>query len=214
MTCEHRPTTPDYETAIIALDGHVSPAEVWLGLHANAKIWPEANRAEQDQIDENDLSVLSALQAFPAKKWSALCSALGWTPYGISALSWCQDGNIHDMIKGWQENDFLLTPEPVSIRPARLMNPALIPASSLLSDFILAGNNNNTQICFYIAASQNPIQIDVADHALAEAAPQLADFLIDHITRLGEQDKDYLQSSEIPLKTLHSVFERFPKGVY
>lgn len=177
-------------------------ADVWTSLHASAEAWQRAAEDAdlQARIDESDLSIMQTLCEVPAVRWHGLCDALGWTPYGSAALSWCAGADIDAVRDTWEATGTVLTPDPVVRRPARFLNPALIPASRKLSDLVRAGAGSNLQICLFIAARAEPVEIDLPRETLHGAAPQLTDFL-----RVGLQHRATPAPEDADLVSLFSA---------
>ncbi|TQM90403.1 hypothetical protein BD293_0039 [Roseinatronobacter monicus] len=157
--------------------------DIWQGLHANAKAWPVnpyglASAAQnRTLIDGTDLSVLRALAAYPGAGWSALCTAAGWTSYGAVALSWCQGATLPQVLDAWLASGFSLKPLPEYERPARLLNPTLLPQTRSLSALVEAAQPNAFALCVMIAHSPEPLDFDMSLETLQSVPqPQLAAF--------------------------------------
>lgn len=166
----------------IDLAENITPADIWQGLHLSALAWEgvanDHGQAEQRaMIDQSDISVLSALSEYPAERWKHLCDATGWTVYGAVALSWCADADLPSVWEGWLASGFALIPSPVFERPARLLNPALMPQTRQLSALIAASTPSSLGLCAMIAASDAPLKIDMTAAQLKNAPAQIASFL-------------------------------------
>lgn len=167
---------------VVDLSENMTPVDVWQGLHLSARAWQEVPAGpDQDvqraSIDESDLSILSVLSNYPAGHWKRLCEATGWTVYGAVALSWCSSAELNDIWEGWLASGSPLMPRPVSERPARLINPALLPKTRNLSALIKASSPNTLGLCALIAASDAPLNIDMSAQQFVNAPPMVASFM-------------------------------------
>jgi len=195
-------TTPDTSSSdtgpaskpgsVVTVGDNLTLADVWTSLHASAEVWRNVphDAAQQERIDDSDLSMLRNLSRVPAALWQKLCEALGWTVYGSVGLSRCEGAEIGMVCAAWEASATVLTPDPVACRPAWLLNPALVPESRKLSDLMMAGEDSNLQICLFIAARSEPIEINLPEDTLQGAAPQLADFLRADLRRRNQPDAE------------------------
>ena len=179
---------------VIDLADNITPVDVWQGLHLSATAWQlvpdDAGQNEQRAlIDQSDLSVLSSLSEFPAERWTSLCDATGWTVYGSIALSWCAGGTLAQVWEGWLSSGYPLMPMPEYERPARLLNPALLPKSGKLSELIAASTPSTLGLCALIAASDAPLEIDLSAEQLKNAPAQIAAFLKSRMIMRGKENK-------------------------
>ncbi|WP_226554417.1 hypothetical protein [Celeribacter naphthalenivorans] len=131
-----------------------------------------------------DRTFLKELQSYNSKKWLSLCDALGPTVYGAIALSWCKDAELSQVWEGWHASGFPLKPSPEFERPARFINPTLMPVSDSLHDILNAEARKHEDseihtlaICARIAAVQGPLKFDIPLDSLKTAPPQIAAFL-------------------------------------
>ena len=157
-------------------------ADTWLTLHKNAKAWikaPLGNIQNEDRalFDAATMNSLSALQNIDASVWEALCIGTGVTVYGAVALSWCEGADIQDVWNGWETSGFPLKPLPEYERPARFLNPALMPKTRSLKGIVDAVGNSSLAICAAIASSPEPLEFDLDPKVMQSAKPQLAAFL-------------------------------------
>lgn len=174
----------------VDLGDGLTPVDIWQGLHAGARSWERTGygmAGDQDRtlIDASDLSVLRSLQNFPAASWRDLCSAAGWTVYGSIALAWCQGATVVQVWDGWLASEFPLKPLPEYERPARFLNPALIPQTQSLVG--IAGWVNglgykysptyDLAIAAVIAGLKAPLIFDMGPELMLQARPQIAAFL-------------------------------------
>ena len=170
-------------TGVTDLGDGLTVVDIWQGLHANAIAWqahPYGASAVQNRmlIDGTDLSVLRALAAYPCASWAALCAAAGWTAYGAVALSWCEGATLPQVFDGWRASGFPLKPLPEYERPARFINPALLPQTRKLSELATAAEPDILALCAMIAHSPEPPEFDVPHPSLRGTPnPQVAAFL-------------------------------------
>ncbi|TNE64061.1 MAG: hypothetical protein EP336_16420 [Rhodobacteraceae bacterium] len=139
---------------------------------------------EEGRITHNIRTLCHSMAQIPADKWSGLCSSIGPTVYGAIALSWCKDAELSQVWEGWHASGFPLKPSPEFERPARFINPALMPVSDSLHDILNAEARKHEDpeihtlaICARIAAVQGPLKFDIPLDSLKTAPPQIAAFL-------------------------------------
>ena len=179
-----------------ALDASLTLADIWSGLHADHAAWISAEPNLQASLDESDLSLLRELATVEASRWQQLCDALGWTPLGAVALSWCAGASLRNTREAWAASGADLTPAPASRRPARLLNPALRPERSRLSDLALACEDDDLQLCILIVAAPEPLDIDLPPESLKTASPRVASLLHDILARRPEiTERERMQMS-------------------
>ena len=194
---------------VVDLADNITPVDVWQGLHLSALGWQSVpddhGQAQQrDAIDQSDISVLGSLADFPAERWISLCDATGWTVYGSVALSWCAGATLPQVWEGWLASGYPLIPLPEYERPARLLNPDLLPKTRQLSGLIAASTPSSLGLCALIATSDAPIAIDLSSEQLKNAPPQIAAFLKSRLLSAA--------SAKAADRNLLAVFERTLSG--
>ena len=164
---------------------------LWNKIHENAVFWMNIPIGSER---ENDLSLLddaiasivtSSITKVEYNHWHGLCSAAGWTSYGAIALSWCKDPAIADVWSGWLSSGFPLKPLPEFERPARFINPALLPQADSLSGiatWVKAQGYKDAAtydlaLCAVIAALKTPLIFDIEAEKLRKLSPQISAFL-------------------------------------
>ena len=156
--------------------------DIWQLIHSNANAWNNISDSktlisDRSTIDENISSFYPVVEQIPSIKWLSFCTAAGMTVYGAVALSWCKDAKIEQVWDGWEASGFPLKPLPEFERPARFINPDLLPKTSSLAQIIAFSPDKTLPICAMIAALKEPLVFDLpADH-LKNANPQIASFL-------------------------------------
>jgi hypothetical protein len=186
------PNSSDPLLGVIDLADDIAPVDVWQGLHYNAVAWRDipddvGQDAQRAQIDASDLSLLGVLSEYPADRWMNLCDATGWTVYGAIALSWCSGAELANVWEGWLASGYPLLPTPECERPARLLNPALLPETRNLSGLIAASTPSTLGLCAMIAASDKPLTIDLSAQQLKNAPAQIASFLKSSLLSSGHK---------------------------
>lgn len=162
----------------------------WVSLHINAQLEQDILQNTRLSHERNRVvcelqSVLESLQELDAKNWASLCNISGMTIYGAVALSWCQDAKLPQVWEGWHASRFPLKPLPEYERPARFLNPALLPQSNKLSEIVAHVNAQKLEtpelydlaVCATIVALKDPLDFDFAPDAYAKIRPQIAAFL-------------------------------------
>ena len=127
------------------------------------------------------------LQKIDVSKWLNIGIGAGWTVYGAVALSWCKDARIEHVREGWEVSGFPLKPLPEFERPARFINPELLPKTSSLAAIINFCPNETLPICAMIAALKEPLVFDLPTEHLKNANPQLASFLKSRMEQNGDR---------------------------
>ena len=186
---------PNALQGVIDLGDGLTPIDIWQGLHANAHAWidsPYGVSQEQDRIliDGTDISVLRALSVYPVKKWIALCEAVGWTAYGAVGLSWCEGAELPQIWEAWEASGSALKPLPEYERPARFINPALLPRTRKITDIINLTKPNKLAFGALVAASSEPLIFDLSAAVLVQAEPQLAAFLKSRMLQVSNRSTE------------------------
>lgn len=173
----------------IDLDGGLTPSDVWVRIHKNIDriiSYEALPRLPQETnfIQRDTLGLLGMLKSLDFNRWYAVCFGSGMTVYGAIALSWCKDAELSQVWEGWHASGFPLKPSPEFERPARFINPALMPVSDSLYDILNAEARKHEDleihtlaICARIAAVQGPLKFDIPLDSLKTAPPQIAAFL-------------------------------------
>lgn len=165
--------------------------ELWQRFSYDHRSWVKATSSQNEKLieiyDERTSHNLNVLKEFPAVKWTAIGFAAGMTVYGAVALSWCKDAEIKDVWEGWEASGFPLKPLPEFERPARFVNPALMPKTRSLKGIVDEMGNSSIAICAAIAFSPEPLEFDLDPKMMKSAKPQLASFLKSRM--LEKQDR-------------------------
>ena len=120
---------------------------IWHTLHHYAENppfnedWLKQSETECDTLTSEKL-LLKELQAVEAERWKLLGLAAGWTPYAAVSLSWCLQAQLQDVFDCWDNVFSNRPPDVAHLRPARLLNPALLP-KPCLSEIIEVGKTYN-----------------------------------------------------------------------
>lgn len=94
------------------------------------------------------------------------------------ALSWCEGATLPQVFDGWRASGFPLKPLPEYERPARFINPALLPQTRKLSELATAAEPDILALCAMIAHSPEPLEFDVPHPSLRGSPnPQVVAFL-------------------------------------
>lgn len=163
--------------------------ERWYDIHKNAisfeQLMRERDAATASLIDQGSQGQFEKLAEVDAGIWNSLCLGLGMTVYGAIALSWCKDAELQQVWEGWLTSGFPLKPLPEYERPARFINPALMPQTNKLTGMLEAFNDKypdsqttySLAICAAIASLKEPLDFDLSTDSLTKATPQIASFL-------------------------------------
>lgn len=171
--------------------------EIWAKLHRLARGWGDLWKSddleyERRHLDRSSRELLSGLEAVPIENWCALSAATGWTAYSAIACSWCKDAEISHVWEGWETSGFPLKPLPEFERPARLLNPALLPKANSLSEIVEAGSNSHIAICAMLAALKEPLVFDMPREIMVKAPPEIAAFLHAKMRQVPQPDQELL----------------------
>lgn len=163
------------------------------------KHW-EAGSEDREIYDALSYEFLGDLRKVSAEDWSNICGGLGHSVYGAVALSWCQGATLAQVWSGWLASGFPLKPLPEYERPARFLNPALLPQTETLNQITGWVNEQrypdaatyDLALSALIAGSQTPVELDMVPEAMRQARPQIAAFLKSHMlqkpARTPEED--------------------------
>jgi len=206
------PASTDGETPNVFLGSHKDQsskllAKTWISLHENAKAWistplGEIQKKDRKLFDVADTNALSALQSINVNIWQSLCIGTGMTVYGAVALSWCEDAELSQVWEGWEASGFPLKPLPEFERPARFINPALLPTTNSLKEIITIAENKSLPICAMMVAKRDSLEIDLPESMLKSATPQIASFLKAHMERKADRSADENALIEVWNKTV------------
>ncbi len=181
-----------YKNATEIADEIYAPT-IWVALHDNAALWERVGMAgdtlsQRANIDENDRALLKLLQNFPAESWQSLCAACGMTVYGAVALSWCQGAELDQVFAAWEASGAEMEAVPEWERPARLLNPALLPETESLRELALRADNDATRLAILLAARREPLVFDLSERQLLSANAKLQGFLRQNLARKPERN--------------------------
>lgn len=166
---------------------------------------------EERRISSNINTLTDSMRAVPASDWTQFCLSLGWTVYGAVALSWCKDAELAKVWEGWEASGFPLKPLPEYERPARFVNPALMPKTRSLKGIVDEMGNSSLAICAAIASSPEPLEFDLDSSMIKSAKPQLAAFLksrmLEKQNRTGEEEALLKVWSDAVKDTEYDIWE-------
>ncbi|NKX74565.1 hypothetical protein [Tritonibacter mobilis] len=176
-----------YQTSLFD-DGETTAPMIWSTIHnsANTQFNPQGSEpriTNGDALDAFDMKAMKKLVNFDAQKWQVFCENVGMTVYGAVALSWCKGAQIENVWSSWRASAFPLKPTPEFERPARFINPSLLPNTNSLAEIAEAGNNKSLPICAMIAALKGPLNFDLPYELLRTSPPQIASFLRSRMLR-------------------------------
>lgn len=176
--------------------------EVWVDLHQKADQWLTlgdefSNIIRKLRCDEQNFITLSLLKSACASTWHSLCTAAGMTVYGAVALSWCKDAELSQVWEGWEASGFPLKPLPEFERPARFINPALLPETNSLLELAQIAENKPLPICTMIVAKGDALDVDLSVEMAAKANPQISSFLKAYMERKSDRTAEQNQMIEV-----------------
>lgn len=178
------------------------PAFIWFQLHQHAEVWAQniQNGMDPEDLtynDDEDALLFRSLDDFAVQRWIKLCEALEWTVYGAVALSWCKDADLSQVWEGWEASGFPLKPLSEYERPARFINPALLPATNSLLELARIVENKTLPICAMIVAKGDALDVDLTPGQATNASPQIAAFLKAHMERKQNRTDEQNQMIEV-----------------
>jgi len=147
---------------VIELKDGFSPFDIWLECQAVHRLWKKDHNSsikDEDRL-QSVLPVCKRLSSFPAQRWLAFNSALGWAPAAAAAYTWCQDAVLSDTVKICNQLQYLASPAKNEDFCARLLNPSLLPQNRL-SELVNAGGRQLHGISLLIAARPELPEIDL-----------------------------------------------------
>lgn len=182
----------------VKLDSGVLAVDLWREVVRLAEKYTVALEGKRAVYDALTLEFLQDISKVDEKLWKDMCEGIGWTPYGAVALSWCRNARLDEVWKGWLASGFPLKPLPEFERPARFINPALMPQMSKLSSIVDMSAGNFTDkpdlyslaISATIVAQNHPFEFDMVPENLAKAPPQVAAILKSRLLRKPEQTSE------------------------
>ena len=157
--------------------------ELWSNLHLSIVSWecgdPKRFNGENEAAaTDRVFNLLKCLVDTPSENWLLICRGAGMTVFGAVALSWCEGATLPQVFDGWRASGFPLKPLPEYERPARFINPALLPQTRKLSEFATAAEPDILALCAMIAHSPEPLEFDVSHPSLRGSPnPQVVAFL-------------------------------------
>lgn len=128
-------------------------------------------------------AILSELNSISSDYWYGIMVNAGTSVYGAVALSWCEGAELAQVWEGWEASGFPLKPLPEYERPARFINPALLPATNSLKELVDLVEAKSLPICALMVAKRDTLEMDLPDAMARVANPQVAAFLKAHTER-------------------------------
>ncbi len=180
---------PNYLLGLNRVHGQNTVVDVWRDISTQARLWAGIHhlpsRAKKAvELDDLSFEQIKSLNKINEKVWIGFCEAIGMTVYGAVALSWCEGAEIEQVWEGWEQSGFPLIPKPEYERPARFINPALLPETVSLSELASIAGNKSLPLCAMIVALQDkPLEFDLPADQLKSAKPQIAAFLKSRMER-------------------------------
>ena len=176
--------------------------DLWQNIHGNAASYERlrqenALKADMEFINLSDNGNYENLLNCEHTIWAKLCDGIGWTVYGAVALSWCKDAELSQVWDGWEASGFPLKPFPEFERPARFINPALLPTTNSLLELARLAENKPLPICAMIVAKGDKLNVDLSVSMAAKASPQIAAFLKAHMERQANHTQEQTQMIEV-----------------
>ncbi|ARC87155.1 hypothetical protein [Rhodovulum sp. MB263] len=153
-------------------------------------LWREILRLAEKHSEGRDLQVcdqltlefLHDLREVEAEDWRQMCWGLGPTVYGAVGLSWCRGVDLAMVWQDWEASGFPILPDARHMRPARLLNPELMPVTESLQSIAQISRGNLVAFCAIVAFSEGRIFIDVPESDLARL-PTHAQSLVEVCSR-------------------------------
>lgn len=175
---------------------------IWRKIHDEANIWGQFNRLpsrynSRGDIDVKTLKSLTELNGLSREKWMNLSSGIGMTVYGAIALSWCKGAELSQVWEGWEASGFPLKSLPEFERPARFINPTLLPKTNSLLELTTIAENKPLPICAMIVAKGDALEADLSPEMATKANPQIASFLKTHMERKSDRTAEQDQMIEV-----------------
>ncbi|MEY1554070.1 hypothetical protein AB3Y40_00410 [Yoonia sp. R2331] len=174
-----RPNDP--EKGVFRLGQDLSLADIWIGLHSDAKQWQRAAFApdtlrQRAAVADNTNALLAVLDTCEAARWQAFIEAQGITQIGAIALSWCKGADLQAVADGV----LLDIEEPAQIdeRAIRLFNPAMRPQSRSLMQLAEAVSYDIKALVLVALCDPAPIVMDVSTAWLVDLPPMLGAVLL------------------------------------
>ena len=173
----------DVSVGAHCLPNGIRYVDLWIEIHRLAEKHAKSLPHDAKVFDALTLELLNDLSSVDATKWRALCRGIGFTVYGAVAMSWCKNAQLSEVLEDWCLSGVTFSPGFYNERPARFVNPALLPHEASLKRIVELSESNQFLTCVMIAASKFPLQFDLPFHVLNKAPINIAAFLREQIRR-------------------------------
>ena len=186
-----RPSPDPQPSLPLSVGAGLSLAEVWQGLHAGERLWrsrdPALGEMDHAAMIEGSLRQLAeGLSAVPVERWFWLGQGIGWTAVAASALSWCRDASLGDVVHLWRALDAMPAPESGADYAACLINPALLPDNRLSA--LVAAGGDVVGLAALIAARSEAPAMDLAPEQAGRLHPAIQAML--KVRQAGVEEAD------------------------
>ena len=162
----------------------------------------ETEKEEQDIVVKSNImsfkDICQSLVDVEVTQWLLMSQACGVTIYGVVALSWCKNAELSQVLDGWLALGFPFKALPEFERPARFINPTLLPKREKLSDILTAYHARYVEnqaaytliISAAIVVAGESLELDIPYENLGEAQPQIASFLKKYMLQKTSRTSD------------------------
>ncbi len=189
-----------YNKAAINPENSIFLPETLLSLGENFSTWLNVQNSKSNEkqkyknhLDEILTKNLERLKNSGVSNWITINQVSGWTVYGAVAMSWCEGAELDQVWEYWEASGFPLLPRPEYERPARFINPEILPdTTSLTALSELAGNKTLPLCAMIVAMGDKPLEFDMSEAQLRSASPQIAAFLKEKMKKQGNVDADLI----------------------
>ena len=169
--------------------------DIWRALHQNAQSLERAvfhgiSQKDCNIFDDKDNHLYGLLSSLESSRWHSLCTAAGMTVYGAVALSWCEGAELSQVWEGWEASGFPLKPLPEYERPARFINPALLPQTNSLDALLDVESENELAFCAMLSALQEPLEFDMPVETMKKSPVQISAFLKSHMLKKATRTEE------------------------
>ena len=155
-------------------------ADIWTGLHADAKSWHRAGFAadtlrQRAGIADSSMALMLSLQDCESNRWRPLIETIGITQIGAVAMSWCKNGTLEDVPDTLQQVS--KTVADLHERTLTLLNPRIHPPTRSISTLVEFADQDAGKLAILVLSDLRALENDVSDAWLEGLPKNLAGIL-------------------------------------
>lgn len=157
--------------------------DLWRELVRFAEKHATAPRHQTEVYDGLTSEFLADLSKVDAEQWRRLCWGLGPNVYGCVGLSWCDGAQAADVWMDWKQSGYILEPGALAERPARFVNPRILPERHSLSDIVRLSEGDQTVFAVMVSRAGPQLAFDLRWAPSLAMSSEVRNLLIDRLTQ-------------------------------